>query len=251
MRQYLREGDFQATVTAEGRSQGHLGVELRTTQLIDGGELRLGAPARITMPAGQGVVYRFTIAEPGEYRLLAMGLGFVYGCRLEDAAGWPIAPPNVPADLSRKLAPGDYRLVLLPQPIAGRAVTLLSRRREAPRLTGHRPHPLALGTTVTHLWREPEAVASQPQQDEQPAPRPPDLWRFDLPAAATTTITLDSEMQGTLTRLDADAGPGAASPELGQVPPGRALSLELAAGPWCATGCGSRPRSWWRARSRC
>jgi hypothetical protein len=295
VRQYLREGDFQATVTAEGRSQGHLGVELRTTQLIDGGELRLDAPARITMPAGQGVVYRFTIAQPGEYRLLAMGLGFAYACRLEDAGGWPIAPPNIPADVSRQLAPGAYRLVLLPQPIAGRAVTLLSRRREAPHFVGHGPHPLPLGSTVTHLWREPEGVASQ--QDEQPAQRPPDLWRFDLPAAATATITLDAEMQGTLTRLDAGgiergaaghggggagsgdrgagsgaageaetgrsgggsggagtgtgtAGAGAAPAELGQVPPGRALSLELPAGHYQLAVVCSRRNSLVRYRVR-
>ena len=260
VRQYLREGDFQATVTAEGRSQGHLGVELRTTQLLDGGELRLDAPARITMPAGQGVVYRFTIAEPAEYRVLAMGLGFVYTCRLEDAAGWPIAPPNIPADLSRQLAPGAYRLVLLPQPIGGRAVTLLSRRREAPHFAGHGPHPLPLDTTVAHLWREPEGVASQ--QDDQPAQRPPDLWRFDLPAAAATTITLDAEMQGTLTRLDADggagtrttaaaaAGAGAAPAELGQVPPGRALSVELPAGHYQLAVVCSRRNSLVRYRVR-
>jgi len=249
VRQYLREGDFQATVTAEGRSQGHLGVELRTTQLIDGGELRLDAPARITVPAGQGVVYRFTIAEPAEYRLLAMGLGFVYTCRLEDAAGWPIAPPNIPADLSRQLAPGAYRLVLLPQPIGGRAVTLLSRRREAPHFAGHGPHPLPLDTTVAHLWREPEGVVSQ--QDDQPAQRPPDVWRFDLPAAATTTITLDAEMQGTLTRLDADLGAAAGeAAELGQVPPGRALSLELSAGHYQLAVVCSRRNSLVRYRVR-
>ena len=117
VRQYLREGDFQATVTALGRSRGHLGVELQATPLLDGGELRLEAAARLTLPAGQGAIYRFTIAQPGTYRLLAMGLGFVYACRLEDADGWPVAPPNVKADMSRRLAPGGYRLVLLPQPM--------------------------------------------------------------------------------------------------------------------------------------
>ncbi|MBV8201015.1 MAG: hypothetical protein JOZ15_10380, partial [Acidobacteria bacterium] len=232
VRQYLRQGDFQATVTAEGLSRGHLGVELLATPLLDGGELRPDAPARITLPAGQGVVYRFTIAEAGDYRLLAMGLGFVYGCRLEDAAGWPIAPPNVAADMSRRLLPGGYRLVLLPQPIAGRAVTSLTRRREALRFTGHGPHPLPLGTSVEHLWQEPGEAA-------EGAGRLPDLWRFELPAAATTTITLDAEMQGTLTRLGgggAEAAPAEAlvavapAAELGQVPPGRALTLQLAAG---------------------
>ncbi|MBV8200495.1 MAG: hypothetical protein JOZ15_07710, partial [Acidobacteria bacterium] len=245
VRQYLRQGDFQATVTAEGRSQGHAGVELRATQLIDGGELRPGIPARITMPAGQGVVYRFTIAQAGDYRLLAMGLGFVYACRLEDADGWPIAPPNVPADISRQLAPGGYRLVLLPQPIASRAVTLLTRRREALRFAGHGPHPLPLDTSVSHLWREPEGVAG-----EQPAERPPDVWRFDLPAAATATLTLDAEMQGTLTRLDADAAAATAPAELGQVPPGRGLTLALAAGRYQLAVVCSRRNSLVRYRVR-
>jgi hypothetical protein len=232
VRQYLRQGDFQATVTAVGLSQGHLGVELRTTPLVDGGELRLGAPARITLGAGQGVAYRFTIAQQGDYRLLAMGLGFVYTCRLEDADGWPITTPNLAADISRALAPGTYRLVLLPQAIGGRAVTLLTRRREKLRFDGHGPHALPLDTAVEHLWREPDqppASTADPQAaatDERRAERPPDLWRFELPAAATTTITLDEEMEGTLTRLDAPGG----TAELGRVPPGRQLSLELGAG---------------------
>ena len=253
VRQYLRQGDFQATVTAEGRSQGHLGVELLATPLLDGGELRLAAPARITLPAGQGVVYRFTLAEAGDYHLLAMGLGFVYSCRLEDAAGWPIATPGIAADLSRKLPPGSYRLVLLPQPIAGRAVTLLSRRQEPPRLPGHGPHPLPLDTAVEHVWQEPAGADGAP--DDTPAQRPPDLWRFDLPAAATATITLDAEMQGTLTRLGtggagaaaADAAPAA---ELGQVPPGRGLTLELAAGHYQLAVVCSRRNSLVRYRVR-
>jgi hypothetical protein len=228
VRQYLRVGDFQATVTAIGRSQGHLGVELLTTPLLDGGELRLDAPARITLAAGQAVVYRFAIAEKGDYRLLAMGLGFVYTCRLEDAGGWPVAPPNLAADISRKLAPGSYRLVLLPQPIAGRAVTLLTRKRELLRFAGHGPHPLPLGRAVEHLWREPETATQEPL----PQQRPPDLWRFDLPAAARTTIALDSEMEGTVARLDGgDGGGGAQTPtELGHVPPGRSVTLQLEAG---------------------
>ena len=262
VRQYLREGDFQATVSAAGRSQGHLGVELQSTPLRDGGELRLDAPARLTLAAGQAVVYRFTIAEAGDYRLLAMGLGFVYACRLEDADGWPIAPPNLPADVSRRLAPGSYRLVLLPQPVAGRAVTLLTRQREALRFAGHGPHALPLDTTVEHLWREPDGGP-----DGAPAAeRPPDLWRFELPAAATATLTLDAEMQGTLTRLDGGAEGGgaaagvagapvsvAAGPAagmLGEVPPGRSLALDLAAGRYQLAVVCSRRNSLVRYRVR-
>jgi hypothetical protein len=306
VRQYLRAGDFQATVSGVGRSQGHLAVELAATPLLDGGELRLDAAARLTLPAGQGVVYRFSIAQGGDYRLLAMGLGFVYTCRLEDADGWPVAPPNVAADLSRHFAPGSYRLVLLPQPVAARAVTLLSRPPAALRYTGHGPHALPLARTVEHLWREPDAAAANAAAanaatttgaraatsastgaatsasaaattgasaandasaahgagtGEPGQERPPDLWRFELPAAARATISLDAEMTGTLTRLDGGApaatGQAAAVPdhatatanqaagaagtaasnaaaapavELGSVPPGRSLAIDLGAG---------------------
>jgi hypothetical protein len=247
VRQYLRQGDFQATVTASGLSRGHLGVELRTTPLVDGGELRLGAPARITLDAGQGVIYRFTIAQQDDYRLLAMGLGFVYTCRLEDADGWPIAPPNLAADITRTLAPGSYRLVLLPQALGGRAVTVLSRRREKPRFDGHGPHPLPLDVAVEHLWREPDPPAAAAHAaDGSGAERPPDLWGFELPAAATVTITLDAEMEGTLTRLDAAGGPG----ELGRVPPGGKLSLELAAGRYQLAALCSRRNNLVRYRVR-
>jgi hypothetical protein len=258
VRQYLRQGDFQATVTATGRSQGHLGIELRTTPLADGGELRLGAPARITLHAGQGVVYRFTIGRQDDYRLLAMGLGFVYTCRLEDADGWPVAPPNLAADLTRNLAPGSYRLVLLPTASGGRAVTLLSRRREKPRFDGHGPHPLPLGVAVEHLWREPDqlpagtaeapagAAPEQQAAPERQAERPPDLWRFELPATATATLSLDAEMTGTLTRL---GGPGETA-ELGRVPPGRQLTLELAAGRYQLAAVCSRRNNLVRYRVR-
>ena len=228
VRGYLREGDYQATVTTVGASRGHLGVELSSTPLIDGGELRLEAPARITLPAGQGALYRFTIAEQGEYRLLAMGLGFVFAARLEDADGWPLAPPDLSADISRTFTPGSYRLVLLPQPMTSRAVTVLSRRQPALSFEGHGPHALPLSRAVEHLWREPDAGAGDP------APRPADVWRFDLPAAAKTTLTLDAEMQGTLTRLDPADGTraDAAAPDaaLGEVPPGRSLTLPLPPG---------------------
>jgi hypothetical protein len=264
VRQYLRQGDFQATVTATGRSQGHLGIELQSAPLVDGGELRLGAPARITLHAGQGVVYRFTIGRKDDYRLLAMGLGFVYTCRLEDADGWPVAPPNLAADITHNLAPGSYRLVLLPRATGGRAVTLLTRRREKLYFEGHGPHPLPLGIAVEHLWREPDqppgGTAEAPAggaAERQTAPgrqaaaegqaeRPPDLWRFELPATATATLSLDAEMTGTLTRL---GGPGETA-ELGRVPPGRRLTLQLAAGRYQLAAVCSRRNNLVRYRVR-
>src|SRR6185295_19126589 len=58
VQQYLREGDYQVTVAALGKSAGHAGLTLAVTQLADGGELRAGMPAHFTLPAGQAVVFR-------------------------------------------------------------------------------------------------------------------------------------------------------------------------------------------------
>src|SRR5207247_1677171 len=44
--QYLREGDYQITVATQGQSTGHLGLTLERTQLVDGGALSEGGPAR-------------------------------------------------------------------------------------------------------------------------------------------------------------------------------------------------------------
>ncbi|HVT57481.1 MAG TPA: hypothetical protein VHR45_03700 [Thermoanaerobaculia bacterium] len=246
LRQYLREGDYQATVTATGLTRGHLGVELASTPLLDGGDLRPGAPARLSLPAGQGVVYRFTIDKKADYRLRAMGLGFHFLCRLEDAEGWPIELPNLKADLTRRFEPGSYRLVLLPQPVASRALTLLAEKKEPPHFEGHGPHELPLTETVSHLWREPGQAPAAANQSEEEATsaRPPDLWRFELPAPARTTVELTAEMEGTIRSLsDGGAviggsggsgagagGGGGAADVVGTIPPGRSFTGDLPAG---------------------
>src|SRR5262249_24143860 len=46
--QYLREGDYQVTVSTLGRTKGHLGLMLERTQLVDGGALTPGVPAHVT-----------------------------------------------------------------------------------------------------------------------------------------------------------------------------------------------------------
>ena len=45
VQEYLREGDYQITVKANGQSTGHLGVSLSRTRLHDGGTLSPGDPA--------------------------------------------------------------------------------------------------------------------------------------------------------------------------------------------------------------
>lgn len=212
LQQYLREGDYQATVSAVGRSRGHLGVEIATTPLDDAGELRPELPARWTLPAGRAALWRFTIPRDGTYKLRGEGLQMIFRGRVEDADGWPIEPPNRALDFSRFYRAGTYRLVLLPQPVETRALIQLEREAEPLRFTGHGPHDLPLEKTVEHQWVEPEGEA----------PRQPDVWRFTVPARLTTTVALTEEMEGTIAK--------AGGAEVGRVPPGRSWTGELEPG---------------------
>src|SRR5216110_1929003 len=211
--QYLREGDYQITVATQGQSTGHLGLTLERTQLVDGGALSEGGPARRALAAGEAVAYHFTIAEAGDYRVRSFGAGTTFRCRLEDDAGWPVEPPNVTADLTRHFEPGAYRIVSLPEPVATRRVTLFERVRQAAKREGHGPHALGLAERIEHVWTEPEAGQA----------RVPDAWLVTVPAPIDARIELTGEMQGDLVSLD---GEGAAV----SVPPGRGWKGKLEAG---------------------
>jgi len=212
LQQYLREGDYQATVGTVGQSRGHLGVEIVATPVDEAGELRAEIPARWTLPAGHAAVWRFTVPREGVYTLRAEGLRALFNGRIEDADGWPVEPPNREINLNRTYEPGTYRLVLLPQALDTQALVQLTRAPEPLRFTGHGPHGLPLETAVEHQWVEPEGEA----------PRQPDLWRFVVPARLTATVSLSSEMEGAITREG--------EPEIGRVPPGRSWTGELEPG---------------------
>lgn len=223
LQQFLREGDYQATVGTVGRSRGHLGVEIAATPVDEAGELRPELPARWTLPAGRAAVWRLTLPQAGVYKLRAEGLRVIFRGRVEDAGGWPIEPPNRELDFSRFYEAGTYRLVLLPQPLDTQALIRLEREAEPLRFTGHGPHELPLETTVEHQWVEPEGEA----------PRQPDVWRFVVPAQLTATVSLTSEMEGTIAR--------AGGAEVGRVPPGRSWTGELEPGVYeLATVCSRR-----------
>src|SRR5262249_41678506 len=85
VQQYLREGDDQVSVKTLGKSSGHLGLSLDSTQLLDGGDLIPGIPGHVSLPAGQAVVFHVQIKEKGSYTFRALGLGFKFRCRFEDA----------------------------------------------------------------------------------------------------------------------------------------------------------------------
>jgi hypothetical protein len=213
---YLREGNYQVTVATKGDSAGHLGISLSKTSLIDGGVLVPGTPARMTLPPGEAVVYRFRIDRADEYRLEALGLNRTYRCRLEDDRGWPIEKPNIEARLKRRFTRGSYRLIILPTAVGGRAVTILEPTPRPALKSGHGPHQLPLAQRVQHQWLEPEGEGE----------RKPDVFDVDLPAPATISIELTSEMQGTLLRVGADGS----TQSVGFVPPSRGWKGELEAG---------------------
>ncbi len=223
VQQYLREGDYQVSVQAVGRSAGHLGLAADATQLVDGGDLIPGVPGHVSLPAGQAVVFHVLITEKGDYSLRALGLGFKFRCRFEDADGWPLEKPNGEADIEWNLDPGSYRFVLLPQPVDARALVMVERKPQALKREGHGPHQIPLEKPVENVWMEPEGPSDGNNQTNETAVRPPDVWQFELPAKAHVAVELTEEMQGHLSRIGDTT-------EIAYVPPGRGWKGELEPG---------------------
>jgi uncharacterized protein len=192
IQRYLREGDYQLTVSPAGRSAGDIGVHLNATPVADLGALEPGLWARATLAPGEAGRYRIHIAEAGTYDLKTLGLHHDFAMRFEDADGWPLLPPGGTASATLALDAGDYQMVLLPRPVDSRAVTLLQRVVPPEVHEGHGPFALALEHDGQNRWMEPE--------DGQP--RVPDRWRFTLPAASEVTVTVDSGMRATLVGAD-------------------------------------------------
>jgi hypothetical protein len=188
IQRYLREGDYQLSVATQGETLGHLGIQIARTEVEDGGDLREGQAARAMLPTAHAIAYRFRIAKRGTYHLQTLGLGRNFDIRLEDDAGWPVGAPVRQGDLTEELAPGSYRLLVMPQTAEARVLTRLDRVPEPATFKGHGPHCIALETPVEHTWVEPAKGAA----------RTPDQWEFALPAAADVAVILDNEMEATL-----------------------------------------------------
>lgn len=212
--QYLGSGDYQATVTTRGRSAGHLGLRLSRGELVSGGSLTEEIPARAELRSAQGLSYDIEIRRAGEYRLRTLGLRKSFRYRLEDADGWPQEPLGIQADLQRRFALGRYRLLILPEAVDSRRVSLLEPIPLPIERQGHGPHELALNTKVEYLWLEPDKGGA----------RTPDQWDFVLPAAVETRIQLDGDLTGRLLRLDGEKA------EVGSLAPRRGWNGRLAEG---------------------
>jgi len=185
LQQYLREGDYQLAVHPVGQTTGHLGIAVTETPLIDEGTLAPDLPGRITLEPGDAAAYRFHIPAQGTYHIYTLGLGHGFTMRLEDSDGWPLLAPGGPADAQLDFAPGDYRMILLPQTVESRAVTVLHQITEPVTRQGHGPFEVAFGEDLANRWNEPS----------KGQPRTPDRWHFILPAPATITVSIDSGMR--------------------------------------------------------
>lgn len=198
LQEFLREGLYQLTVQTQGQTQGHMGTTVSKAPVREGGYLVEGGPARTTLAAGEAILYHLEIPEAGRYRLEAVGLSASVTMRFEDEDAWPLLAPGGPAMLDQELRPGSYRVVLLPPALPGRVVTRFERVRDQTAFAGHGPHALAFGVTVANQWLEPADKGE----------RVPDIWRFDLPAPADTSIHLSEGMEASLIR-DGDSAPQA------------------------------------------
>jgi uncharacterized protein len=210
LQQYLGAGDYQVTVKAAGKSHGRIGLSLARTPVVDHGVLDPGRLARVTLEPGEAVAYRFHIDDAGNYTLKTIGLNRTFAMRLDDADGWPILPPGGPSDVSVTLGPGDYHLILLPQAVESRAVTLLDRVVTPVERSGHGPFAAAFDTDLANRWLEPAAHE----------PRTPDRWQFTLPAPTVVTMTIDRGMRAALKTAGEDRVATEAAPWSGALPQG-------------------------------
>jgi len=214
---YLDPGLYQLSTQPKGSSAGHLGLTLTRNIPNDGGELTAAIPLRHTLQAGEGLRYRFHIAQAGDYRLRALGLGRQFTARLEDQDGWPVVLPGIAADFQRHFDAGDYRMEILPQAVDARVVTILEAISAAPVFEGHGPHTLSLNQEVTNRWMEPAEGAA----------RAPDQWQFDVPANITASIDLTRGMTATLVQK---ALPGSSEHDVATLTGGQLWQAELKAG---------------------
>src|SRR6202012_1798044 len=102
LQQYLREGDYQLTVKAPGKSYGRVGLAISETPVADQGLLVNDLPARLTLEPSKGALYLFHIETEGAYSPHAHGLGHGFTMRLDDAEGWPVVAPGSAAETQLK-----------------------------------------------------------------------------------------------------------------------------------------------------
>ncbi len=231
---WLRAGTYHVDVAAK-QSFGHAGVVARPAPLGSVPPLQPGRVLRATLAAGTGLLVPVDITQAGTYRLELLGLGRVFEARLEDADGWPLAVSAPLQETTQDLAPGRYRLLVMPQASDARAVIRLTHIVPAPVLAGHGPHLLPFDAQQGYTWREPAGRAD---------PRTPDDWRFTLAAPADVTLSVSDGMDAILSGPDTSEAGGGAGRQAGHIVGGTPFKGVLQPGAWrlAATSQGRNDR---------
>lgn len=209
---FLRAGAYRAAVTAKD-SAGHLGLSVSPATLTPTAKITDAGGARATLAPGRGAIVPFEITRAGDYRVDLVSLTREWRARLEDADGWPLAPPGKFKRETRHFEPGAYRLVVSPEDVEARMVMRLSPIVAAPALEGHGPHVLPFEKPQKLQWREPQA---------KDAPRAPDVWRFTLHGDSNVDLSIGDGMVGDIVKGDGEA--------IGKIVAERAFKGKLAAG---------------------
>ena len=106
---------------------------------------------------------------------------------------------NVEASFDRWFDAGQYRLVVLPETVDVRVVSLLEKVEPPVSFTGHGPHRIALDQTIAHTWNE---TVRGPKS--KPESRQRDIWTFVVPAPIEASIAVSGKMHGDLIRIGKD-----------------------------------------------
>jgi hypothetical protein len=169
---YLLAGQYQVKVNTLGESTGHLGLALKTNELIQGGKLEPGRDNRWQVPTSAGITHQFEIPETGRYRVISLGQEGYFKARIEDSDGYPILKPGLEADIEMIFDQGSYQLLSLPENRESRRITRLEKIEPAVTFTGKGPHVMAINKLANSTWIEETADGK----------RNPALFRFHAAA---------------------------------------------------------------------
>jgi hypothetical protein len=188
---YLLPGTYQTQVAVHNQSAGHLGLSLAINETIDGGTLTTIKEKRHEVQPGQGITYTVTVENEGEYELISQGQSGYYTVRLDDAEGWPVVPPLSSGNISRKLAPGNYRFISIPQQRKTLRIARLTQKAQQVSYEGKGPHRLQLNSPAGSIWMEETGNGKKNN-------RIPAVYIVALPAPARCRLNLTEGFTATV-----------------------------------------------------
>ena len=191
---YLLAGQYQIKVNTLGESTGHLGLSLKTNELIQGGKLEPGRDNRWQVPTSAGIVHQFEVLETGRYRVISLGQEGYFKARIEDNDGYPILKPGLEADIEMIFDRGSYQLLSLPENRESRRIARFEKIEPAVTFTGKGPHALAINKLANSTWVEEVAESK----------RKPAVFRFQVTAPMKVKLFLSDGFEAALKFVDRD-----------------------------------------------